>query len=362
MEAKVPRAVLAEETSWVSRVIPARPTSPILHGIRIQTGDGRLELTATDSSASSTTTIDADIITPGTTVVPGKLLAAIASSLPQKPALITVDGSKLQLTCGKSKFSLPTMPLEDYPKPPEQPDQIGILLGSEFSDAVTQIVIAAAKDETLPVLTGVQVKTTETEITLLATDRYRLAVKKLPWKGTVRDPFLIRAKNLSELAKPVSLNPVLLSMDSGSTLFGMTAGVRHSIVPLLDGAFPDVERLIPADGELVVHVDVAELVAAVKRVRLVMDRPNQPLRLTFGNDEIFLDAGTATNSEASEPVEAKIEGERTETAFNPEYLVEALTALAGATARFQLNGPAKPVLLDSPDDPSYRHILMPVKV
>lgn len=362
METRTNRSVLAEEASWVARVIPARPTSAVLNGIHIETGDNQIRLSATDNAAASTTTIDADVTTPGSTVVPGKLLAAIAGSLPHKPVLITADDSKLRISCGKSQFALPTMPLEDYPKLPAQPDQIGTVHGGDFSDSVAQVVIAAAKDETLPVLTGVQIKTTDSEMTMLATDRYRLAVKKLPWNGTGRDPFLIRAKNLAELARPAAVGQVSFSMDSTSTLFGVNAGVRHSIVPLLNGSFPDVERLVPSGDDLVATVDVAELIEAVKRVRLVMDRPNQPLRLTFGNDEILLDAGSGSNSAASEPVESQIHGERTEIAFNPEYLVEALAALAGSPARFQLNGSTRPVLLDAMDDPSYQHILMPVKV
>lgn len=362
MEAQVARSTLAEEVSWVSRVIPPRPSNLIHNGLLIEAEGNYLRFSGSDGSSASTTTIEANGVTPGAVVVPGRLLAAIATSLPQKPVSIKLDGSKLAFTCGRSEFSLPTSPLEEYPKMPDQPDQIGILAGQEFSDSIWQVAFAAAKEDALHMLTGVQLRCTATDITLIATDRYRLAVKKVPWNGTAREPFLLRAKTLTEFSRPVSPNPVGLSLDPGTTLFGVTTGTRRSTMQMLDGdAYPNVMQLMPTTGVLTVTFDVAELVDAVKRVRLVMERPTQSLKLTFGNDEILLTAAGAT-SNAVEAVDATIAGERMEVGFNPEYLVDGLAALAGETGRFRLNTPAKPVLLDAPEDASYRHVLMPVRV
>ena len=366
MEAQVSRAVLAEETGWVSRVIPGtgRAVNVIHNGLLIEAGDGQLQLSASDGSTSSTTTLEATVDAPGSAVISGRLFANIAGSLPQKPVAIKLNGTRLELACGRSEFAFPTSPLEEYPKLPDQPDQIGSLAGSEFSDAVWQVAFAAAKEDALPVLTGIQLKCTDTHITMIATDRYRLAVKKVPWTGTAREPFLLKAKTLSEFSKPVSPNPVVLSLDPGTTLFGVGTGTRRSTMQMLDGtAYPDVERLMPATGTVTVTFDVAELVDAVKRVKLVMsERANQPIRLTFGNEEILLAAGGGSDSTGAEAVDATIAGDRTVVAFNPEYLIDGLTALAGGTGRFQLNNPAKPVLLDSPEDESYRHVLMPVRL
>ena len=365
MKAIIARGTLAEETNWVSRVIPQRPTNPILNGLVIttDTADGTgLQLSATDASTSSVTALEADIVEPGTVIVPGKLLAAIAGSLPQQPVTINLDGSKLSITCGRSKFALPTYSIEDYPKLPTQPDQVGTLPGSAFSDAVQQVVFAAAKDESLPVITGAQIRCSDTEIVFVATDRYRLAIKTLPWNGGALEPFVLRAKSFAELAKPVSPTPIALSLDPAATLFGVIAGTRRSVLPLLEGTtFPDVQRVIPTTGNITVTTDTVRLVEAVKRVRLVMDRPNQPAKLTFGNDEILIAAGDG-DAAASEAVEATIDGDRIEIAFNPEYLVDGLVALAGETTRFRLIEPNRPVLLDSPDDDTYRHVLMPVRL
>jgi DNA polymerase III subunit beta len=364
MEIRVDRGAFAEEVGWASRVISARPTSPILNGIHISTTeDGQLKLGATDQSASSQTTLEADVVEPGAVVVPGKLLTLIAAALPSQPVHLKTDGTRLMIACGRANFDLPTSPLDGYPPLPEQPDQIGTLAGEEFSDAVMQVVFAAAKDETLPILAGVQVRCTDTDITMLATDRYRLAVKTVPWKGQARDPFLPRAKSLAELAKPSSSDPITLSLDSGNTLFGVTAGSRRSTMPMLDGAtYPDVGKLIPAGGTIKVETEIAELIDSVQRVRLVLQRPNQSIRLKFSDGEILIEANGDTDTYASEIIPAKIDGDPMQVAFNPGYLVEGLGALAGETARFQFNGSTRPSLLDAPEDESYRHVLMPVRL
>ena len=364
MEIQVARGTFAEEVSWVSRVIPQRPISPILNGIFIETRhDGKMILSATDQSAASSTIVDADILIHGRIVVPGKLLALIAGSLPQKPVSLKENGTKLTISCGRTEYTVPTLPIAEYPILPDQPDQIGTLAGEEFSDAVLQTVFAAAKDDTVPALAGTQIRCSETEITLISTDRYRLAVKKVPWTGQPREPFLLRARALADIAKPSSPNPVILSLNPNSTLFGVTSGVRRSTMPMLASqAFPDVERLIPTSGTTTVEVDISELVDAVKRVRLVMDRPSQPIKLQFENGEILVSANSGPDASASERVTAKIDGDDIEIAFNPEYLVEGLSALAGPMARFRFIGSSKPSLLDAPEDESYRHVLMPVRL
>jgi DNA polymerase-3 subunit beta len=364
VEANVVRSTLADETNWASRVIAQRPTSPILNGLLIEAmTDNTLRLSAAGPSSSSSTTIEGEVIVPGSAVVPGKLLAAITHLLPQKPVSLKLDDTKLILSCGKSNFTIPTFPLDEYPALPQQPDQIGTITGEEFTEAVGQVAFAAAKDDVHPILTGVQIKCIDHELTLIATDRYRLAVKKVPWKGATREPFLLKARNLTEITKPAYPGMVQLSLDNSTTLFGVTAGTRRSTMTMLDNSnFPDVERLMPTDGSTSITFNIAEMVEAVKRVRLVMDRPNQPLRFTFGNDEVLLAAEGGPAASASETVAGQLEGERVIVAFNPDYLVEGLLALGDQTGRLQLNGPTRPVLLDAPADKSYNHVLMPVRV
>lgn len=367
MEAVIVRNTLAEETTWVTRVIPQRPISPILNGLHISAGaDGDLRFAATDNSAASSTVVEGEVLEAGDVVVPGKLLASIAGLLPQKQVTLKTKGSKLTVTCDRSDFSLPTFSVEDYPKPPAQyPDSAGTIIGSVFSDAVAQVTFAAAKDETLPVLTGVKIKCSDEYLTLVATDRLRLAVKKIAWDGAAREPILTRARLLADFAKPASSHPVEMSIDNVASLFGLVTGPHRSTMPLMDSStYPDVERLVPIDaGTTVVEADIAELADAVKRVSLVTDdRSHQPIRLTFGNEEIHLVAGGGADADASEAVQGIMTGERVETAFNPNFLLDALLALSGDTVRIQLAGPSRAVLLTAPDDDTYQHVLMPVKV
>ena len=185
MKFRVERDVLADAAAWVARSLPARPPVPVLGGVLLEATSGpsgdRLTVSGFDYETSARVELDATIGDPGRVLVSGRLLADITRALPAKPVDVVVDGARATISCGNSRFSLPTMPVEDYPQLPAMPQVAGIVPGDVLAQAVQQVAVAAGRDDTLPMLTGIRLEIDGPRLTLAATDRFRLAVRELEW-------------------------------------------------------------------------------------------------------------------------------------------------------------------------------------
>jgi DNA polymerase-3 subunit beta len=210
-------------------------------------------------------------------------------------------------------------------------------------------------------------------LTLLATDRYRLAMRTLPWRPNVPDAStvaLVRARTLSEVSKalgPAGDVTVALSTGGGSELIGFEAGGRRTTSLLVDGEYPKVRALFPAEAAAHAVADTHALLEAVRRVALVAER-NTPVRLGFTDGAVTLEAGQGEDAQASEAVECTLHGEDLSIAFNPAFLLDGLGALGTPFARLSFTIPQKPAVLsgqaeaEGEDDDSYRYLLMPVRL
>jgi len=370
---RVERDVLAEAVSWVARGLPVRPPVPVLAGVLIEASDeGTLTLSAFDYELSAKVTIAADVATSGTVLVLGRLLADITRNLPNRPVDVSTEGNKVQVTCGSSRFSLLRMPADDYPTLPAAPQPSGTIAGDAFTQAVAQVSIAADRGDTLPILTGVRMEIDGEKVTLLATDRYRLAMRELTWQPAATDAShiaLIPARTLSDTAKALgasgSVELALGSSAGGDGLIGFEAGQRRTTTRLLDGEYPKVTSIFPSSVDTEAVISTAALVEAVKRVALVAER-NTPIRLKFSDGQVTIDAGTG-DAQASEAVESSLTGPEIEIAFNPHFLLDGLGAVGTAYSRLSFTQPSRPAVLsgqaeaDGEADESYRYVLMPVR-
>ncbi|GII98820.1 DNA polymerase-3 subunit beta [Sediminihabitans luteus] len=373
MKFRVERDVLADAVTWTARTLPTRPPAPVLAGVRIEAdAAGTLSLSSFDYEVSARSEIPAEVREPGTVLVSGRLLAEISRSLPAKPVDVVVEGNKVVVTCGASRFTLLTMPVEDYPALPTMPELTGTVSGDELTSAVAQVSVAASRDDTLPLLTGVRMEIQGERITLLATDRYRLALRELVWNPTVPSyeaVALVRARTLTDVAKSLGSSGkvnVALSADGGVNLIGFEAGGRHTTSQLVDGDYPPVRRLFPDETPIHAVVPTAALMDAAKRVALVAER-NTPIRLSFSDGQVVLDAGQGDDAQASEALEAVLVGEEISVAFNPQFLLDGLGALGTDFVRMGFTHPNKPVeftgqeSLDGESSSSYRYLLVPIR-
>ncbi|GAA4394495.1 MAG TPA: DNA polymerase III subunit beta [Ornithinibacter sp.] len=374
MKFRVERDVLAEAVTWVARGLPARPPVPVLAGILLHAeDDGTLTLSAFDYEVSARITVAAEVSEPGTVLVLGRLLADISRNLPDRPIDVVTEGAKVQVTCGSSRFSLLMMPADDYPTLPSAPQPSGSIDGHLFTQAVAQVSVAADRGDTLPILTGVRVEVEGDTMTLLATDRYRLAMRELHWNPTATDAshvVLIPARTLSDISRSLgasgSVDVALGTAAGGDGLVGFEAGQRHTTTRLLDGEYPKVASIFPSSSETESVVRTSDLVEAVKRVALVAER-NTPVRLRFSEGQVAIEAGTGDDAQASEAVEATLTGPEIEIAFNPTYLLDGLGAVGTPFSRISFTQASRPAVLtgqaeeDGEADTSYRYVLMPVR-
>ncbi|MGW5876592.1 DNA polymerase III subunit beta [Nocardiopsis terrae] len=377
MKFRVERDVLADAVAWTARTLPTRPSVPVLAGILLDAGetDGRqrLRLSGFDYEVSAQVSVDVETEEPGQTLVSGRLLAEITRNLPPQPVEISTDGSKAVVTCGSAKFTLNTMPVEDYPSLPEMPGVSGTIGSDVFAAAVSQVAVAAGRDDTLPMLTGVRVEIEGETITLASTDRYRLAVRELSWKPENPDlsaVALVPAKTLHDTAKTLTsgaeVSIALSGSDSGEGMMGFEGGGRRTTTRLLDGEFPKYRALLPDTFNTVAEVSRSEFVEAVKRVSLVAER-NTPLRLAFSQGALVLEAGTGEDAQAVETLEADLDGDDIQIAFNSGFLLDGLGAIGTDVARLHFTTSTKPAILtgkpaEEGSSPEYRYLIMPVRL
>lgn len=219
MKIRVERDVLAEAVAWVARSLPARPPAPVLAGLLLKAEDGALSFSSFDYEVSARVSVDAEVEEDGTVLVSGRLLADICRALPNRPVEISTDGVRATVVCGSSRFTLHTLPVEEYPALPEMPTATGTVPGEVFASAAAQVAIAAGRDDTLPVLTGVRIEIEGDTVTLASTDRYRFAVREFLWKPENPDASavaLVPAKTLLDTAKALTSGDTVTLALSGS--------------------------------------------------------------------------------------------------------------------------------------------------
>jgi DNA polymerase-3 subunit beta len=386
MKFRVERDALADAVAWAARSLSARPTIPVLAGLLLSVTDDLLSVSGFDLEASTEVDLEVSAAAPGQALVSGRLLAEISRALPPHPVDVTVEGSRLTISCGSARFTLPTMPVEDYPKLPTMPSTAGTVVSSEFATAVAQVAVAAGRDDTLPMLTGVRLEIEGDRLTLAATDRYRLAVRELAWSPEAAEAasaqVLVPARTLADAAKSLSSSETMtiaLSSMSGTGegiigFSGSTGGrASRATTRLLDATFPAYRSLLPTEWSSTAEVAVGALVEAVKRVALVADR-NAPVRLEFTEGSVALTAGGEDEGRAEEQLEVAYEGDPITTAFNPQFLLDGLGALSSGTARMLFTSSNKPVVLrptegssrpdqvSAADGSEYTYLIMPVRL
>ena len=378
MKFRIERDAFADAVAWTARGLPNRPSVPVLAGLLIETTPQGLSLSGFDYETSAQATVSAEVADEGRVLVSGRLLADICRSLPNRGVEVTLDGTKVAVVCGTARFSLQTMPVDDYPTLPTMPTSSGTVRADEFSGAVAQAVSAAGRDDMLPLLTGVRMEIEGATISLMATDRFRASLRELTWRPERSDASasaLVPARVLADTAKALTsgseVSVALSSSGSGDGLIGFEGvagnGSRRTTTRLLEGEFPRVRQLFSAESQTVAWLETAALVDSVKRVSLVAER-NTPVRLTFSEQQVVLEAGSGDEAQASESVAAQVDGADISIGFNPHYLLDGLSVISTPSVHLAFTQHTRPAALagatEAGADPDlgFRYLLMPVRL
>lgn len=378
MKFRIERDTLADAVAWTARSLPNRPSVPVLAGLLIESSNDGLTLSGFDYETSTRATLPAEVADEGRALVSGRLLAEIVKSLPNKPVDVSLDGTKVSVVCGSARFSLQTMPVEEYPQLPDMPSTSGSVKSEAFATAVSQASAAAGRDEMLPLLTGVRLEMEGSTISLMATDRFRASLRDLEWypeKADISAQALVPARVLSETARSLvsggDITIAIASAEAGEGLIGFEGvvgnGTRRTTTRLLEGDFPRVRQLFQTQAETVAYVDTQTFVDAVKRVALVAER-NTPVRLTFSDGLLLLEAGSGDEAQASESIEATINGADISIGFNPSYLLEGLAVMSDPVVHLSFTQHTKPAAIagvgevGAEPDFAFRYLIMPVRL
>ncbi len=378
MKFRIDRDTFADAVAWTARSLPNRPSVPVLAGLLIESSGEGLTLSGFDYETSTRATLPAEVADDGRALVSGRLLSEIVKSLPAKPIDVSLDGTKVQVVCGSARFSLQTMPVEEYPQLPDMPTSTGTIKADEFATAVAQASAAAGRDEMLPLLTGVRLELEGSTISLMATDRFRASLRELSWypeRADLSAQALVPARVLGETARSLvaggDITIAVASGDAGDGLIGFEGivgnGSRRTTTRLLEGDFPRVRQLFQAQAETVAYVSTPDFVDSVKRVSLVAER-NTPVRLTFADGQLLLEAGSGDEAQASESIEATINGPDISIGFNPTYLLEGLGVMSDPVVHLSFTQHTKPAAISgvqevgADPDGAFRYLIMPVRL
>jgi DNA polymerase-3 subunit beta len=373
---QVNRDVLSEAVSFAVRLLPQRTTTPVLGGILIEADANTVRLSVFDHEVSAQVEIIAQVETPGRTLVPGRLLSDIATKLPNAPVEFKLEGTKVYVACGTTKFALPIMDVAAYPTLPEIPVVSGVVAGDVFATAINQAAAAAMKDDVQPIYTAIQIETTGDELSLLATDKYRMALVEVAWKanpGAEGASVLVPSKTLQEVAKTfANQGDVSLSIINNEErqMVAFQANNRSVTALLIKGNYPPIKTMFSTEVENYSVVSKQDLLESTRRVMLVVQR-DHPIKYTFGETTISLESIGNEVAEASESISAELNGEENTLSLKPQYLIDGLAGVhtefvkIGFTRNHENPNKPSPVLITShsakekSDADNYRYLLQP---
>jgi DNA polymerase III subunit beta len=360
MKFRVGREALGEAVAWVARALTSRPVVPVLSGMLLRAEEDGLTLSCFDYEVSARMRIEAEVGEAGTALVPGRLLAEITRSLPAMDVEVASDADMVGLRCGSAEFTLVSLPLEEYPALPEPPPPAGTVDGGVLAVAAAQVGPAVSRDDTLPMLTAVSLETDGETLTLAATDRYRLAVREVPWTPAAVQPSppsrasaMVPARTLADVARTMAPGaPVTVAFGTGQAgggaaqeaeagegrnprpadgMISFEGGNRRLTARLIGGEFIRYRSRFPDEFGSTALVPGVAFTEAVRRVSLVADRAT-PVRLTFSPGTVVIEAQTDGRARAVETVPAEFEGDERVISFSPHYLLDGLVAAAASAA------------------------------
>lgn len=350
----ITRDAFANAINWVARVLPARPITPVLGGIRLTTDDsGTLVLEAFDYEVSAAIRLpSAEIHAIGETLVSGRLLAAISRVFPKKPVELHLDGTTVGITCGATEFTLPTMESYEFPTLPTFPGSLGVVDAEVFAEAAAQTVVAASHDEALQINCICLEITDHETLTLFATDRYRIAMRQLPWTPDRVDAYipgaqlLIPTRAIGEIGR---MGGTDITLGYDDNLLGISGGDKRTTTRLIDAQFPNCRRAIPGEHTAVATIVVPDVAEAVNRAIPLDERASPRVRLEFEPGLLHLTGGKDGIGGVRESIEVEFAGEPLTVWVNPKYLLDGLNALHTDKARISFTGDKRPFALAAHD-------------
>jgi len=368
MKFQADKEVLSDAISFVVRLVSPRPQLPQLSGVVIEAENNEVTLSIFDYEVSAKAKISASVEKPGKALVQAKLLSEIISKLPSESVAFDNTDSRVQINSGSSKFSLTPMSMAEYPNAPLSPQASGKVAGDIFAESISQVSVAASREEVTPVLTAVMISANNKQLSFIATDRFRVATKSIAWQSSAGEKeVLVPARVMGEISKTFAHEKeIQIGFAEGDKeLISFSSGNKSVTTSTIKGKYPAVLTLFPGDTPHFAVVNTHDLMDATRRVGLVVDR-DKPLRYKFSSNEVTLESIGSDVADASEQVSCSLTGDENIVSLKPQYLIDALSGIdtdmvsLGFTSN--PNNPNKPgPVLITPvgSDNHYKYLLQP---
>lgn len=368
MRLTVDRTALLDKLNILARGVSTRSALPVLSGVLLQAGEGRLDLFATDMELSIKTSLAITLEQEGEIVVPARLFSDIVRNLPDETVVLEGEEATLKITAGRASFALNAWAASDFPQTSSFETEGGLRIGREpFVETLTKVGRAASRDETRPILTGVLVSVGGNTLKMVATDSYRLAVKETRLDSEIAGEVeaIVPVKALSEVARLAAATgdgDVAVAIGENQAVFKLAdpTGDVHVASRLIDGQFPNYKQLIPESFDHEVVLDKETVTAAARRISLLAQR-NAPLRLTFASGGLTMRALTQDVGQAEETLDVVFEGEEFEIGFNPEYLIDGIDAVDESEVTLKFTNPLRPGLVSGAGG-AFAYLIMPIRL
>jgi DNA polymerase-3 subunit beta len=368
MKLTLSTAELLTQLQTISRVAAARSAVQALAGVMISVReDSAAQLLATDMEIGLRIPVQAEIASPGTTVLPARLLLDVVRSLPAPELALELRAAQqdVELKSGAATFHLRTLRAEDFPTLPEPNPETRLTLPLEaLTQTISRVARSASRDETRPVLTGILMSASGPELRMVATDSYRLSVKQTtldpPLQGSLEANVPARAmQELVRIAQQSPADSLAVSVGHNQVVFELAEVVLSS--RLIDGQFPNYRQLLPESVEHELRLATAELSEVVRRISLLAQK-NAPLRLSFSEGTLTVSARTPDIGEASEAFPVPFHGDTFEIGFNPEFLRDGLESVDSDEFVLKLISPLRPGLIETPEGGEFVYLIMPIRL
>jgi DNA polymerase-3 subunit beta len=365
LKVSVQRQPLFDALTIVSRAVSTRTALQALSGIHLSVDGKQLTLQATDMELRLAVAIEADADQEGTALLPGRVLVEIVRSLPDGPVQFESRESErdVEITARSSAIHLRTLPAADFPAIATPDGNPVVLPGGPLRETINRVAKAASRDDARPVLTGILIKAEGEDLTMVATDSYRLAVKRTKLEEAVPEALEanVPARALRELARLAEGEDegIQIWLSHNQALFRV-GGVRLSS-RLIDGQFPNYRQLLPESFDHEVKLARGELVEVTRRVSQLAQR-NAALRMAFSSGELVVSAETPDLGDAREALPVAFEGEPIEIGFNPEFVRDGLESIASDEVVMKLISPLRPGLIEPADEDDFTYLVMPIRL
>jgi len=365
MKAEVKQSNFAKVLNQVGRIVSNRTTLPVLGNVLLEAKEGKLSVSATDLEVAITTKVVGKVESEGIVTIPARLLSDFVLNNNDENISLSLKDLTLSLKSKKYRANIKGINAEEFPSVPTLPKTKFLSIkASVLAEALRKTTLAAANDETRPVLAGVYMKFSGKTITFAATDSYRLAEVKIEVEQSVEDKeIIVPSRTLNEVLRIASSYDgeaqVEITLDENQVFFKI--GDIQIVSRLIEGSFPNYEQIIPKSSTISSDSKLGETLSAIKMSALFAKDIANNIKVKVNHEGLTIRSAQEQVGDTQSKVEAKTAGGEVEVAFNARYLIDVLGVLNGSRVKMEFNDDSSPGVITSEKDPNYTYLVMPLK-